>query len=89
MTCEWIDLGDGAQVVICSRGRRGKQCGVAGCGRPAVALCDYPIIRCGKSGTCDAALCDAHRVHQPTPHSTTDYCRPHDALARRRVAENG
>jgi hypothetical protein len=42
-------------VIVCSRGQRSTPC--AYCGRPSSRLCDFPVTRNGKRGTCDAALC--------------------------------
>jgi hypothetical protein len=84
VTCERIDLGGGAVAIVCHRGKRYPRCSVPGCGRVAPFLCDFPIPR-KKSGTCDAKLCEGHRVQQPTATPTEDsrdFCPPHAKLGQ-------
>ena len=75
MTCESFKIGD-AVGIICSRGKRRPNCAVPGCGRPAMFECDWPVKR-KKSGTCDARLCEAHRVKVG---EDRDLCPPHFKL---------
>ena len=74
MTCTVV--GD---AIVCSRGQRTPPCA---CGRPAVALCDWPVERpeFGKPRvrTCDASLCRDHRV---SVGRNTDYCLEHSLEA--------
>lgn len=62
-------------AIVCTRGRSGAPCSVPGCGAPHVALCDFPVARAGRAGTCDAKLCERHRVRQPG--KDRDFCPPH------------
>lgn len=86
MTCEHLDLGNGAHAIVCHRNKRWPRCSVPGCNRPAPKLCDFPVPT-KKSGTCDAKLCEAHAKAQPSHHrvapgstpDTIDYCPPHAA----------
>jgi hypothetical protein len=64
----------GATGFVCGgRGRR-KTCGVPGCTRPQAALCDYPVERNGKKGTCDASMCSTHRTSVAP---NRDHCPAH------------
>jgi hypothetical protein len=74
MACRAIPLAAGVVVIACSRGQRVASCSVPGCGKPHVALCDWPT-KPGK--TCDAKLCEQHR-HPVGPDA--DYCPPHHKL---------
>lgn len=47
-----------------------------GCTRRHVALCDYPVERKGKKGTCDIRMCERCRWAVPDAHDT-DYCPAH------------
>ncbi len=47
-----------------------------GCNRPHVALCDYPVERKGKKGTCDIRMCERCRWAVPGK-DDTDYCPVH------------
>lgn len=61
-TGEALVKAGGGQAWICGgRGRR-PTCKVPNCGRPQAALCDFPIDRRGKRGTCDASMCEEHRT---------------------------
>lgn len=75
MGCQHVNIG-GANVIICSRGRRRQKCSVGLCGKDSVALCDYPVERKGKKTTCDSPMCAVHR--HPVPGQTdTDWCEGH------------
>jgi len=83
MACRQVNLGNGAYAIVCTRGERAKPCSVSGCGRPSVALCDYPLSGRKAGKTCDRALCAAHRHQQNrTGADTVDYCPTHDDMAR-------
>ncbi len=85
MACERIPSG-GSAIIICSRGRRSRSpCGVPGCGKPHTRLCDHPVTRKGRAGTCDAKLCDGHAHHYEPD---TDLCAPH-AKAREMARVEG
>lgn len=81
MGCEHVKIGN-TEAIICSRGRRRQVCSVGLCGRPSVALCDYPVERSGKATTCDSPMCERHRhtvahtiiAGKPEP---VDYCEGH------------
>lgn len=72
MSCEVCDLGLGWTVVVCRRST--GTCSVPGCSRAAAALCDYPVTRRGKAGTCSAKLCATHRM---TVGQDRDLCPAH------------
>lgn len=56
--CERIEIPGGGFAFICGGRGRHKFCE---CGRSAVALCDWKVPD-RKSGTCDAPICEKHRV---------------------------
>jgi len=59
VSCQRLDLGGGVSAWICGvRAPRRAACSVPHCERPAAALCDFPL----KTKTCDAKLCETHRV---------------------------
>ena len=68
----------GGGFVCGSRARR-PRCSVPGCARDVEKECDYPVVRKGKAGTCDAKLCGAHA--KPAGPGK-DLCPAHDARAR-------
>jgi len=55
MPCIPARFPDGSSAIVCTRGRRPKPC--VHCRQPSSRLCDFPVERNGKAGTCDAALC--------------------------------
>jgi hypothetical protein len=72
MACEVKKDGTGAiTAIICSRGRSLRRC--VHCGGRADLLCDFPVLRDGVRGTCDASLCG--RCSKKT--GGGDLCRPH------------
>lgn len=54
MPCETKDLGGGSFAIVCSKGS-GARC--AYCSNRGTQLCDFPVTRNGKKGTCDVRLC--------------------------------
>ena len=70
MGCEFIKTPDGATVIMCSRGRKSTPCHY--CGKPSIALCDYPT-ESGK--TCDKPICNSCRVKIGPD---VDYCWKHE-----------
>lgn len=85
MGCEFVPLPDG-YAIICSRGRRGKQC--SACKRaPATLECDWPLTGSKAGKTCDRPLCRpcALLVKQASG-DTVDYCPAHAAQHRGETA---
>jgi hypothetical protein len=80
MPCERGQLPGGVFFVACTRRPKGNltSCKHPGCRRPCVALCDYPVTRSGRKGTCDAELCGDHRKRVG---KNRDFCVPHARLA--------
>lgn len=78
MPCNIRNLGGRGVAIYCSRGGRTKPC--VTCGKPSTLLCDYPVTRDGKPGTCDRAMCPAHRKRVGPD---TDYCLAHAEHARK------
>jgi hypothetical protein len=70
-----IIKGDGFTAIVCTRGQRKRRCHY--CNRPAPYLCDHPVIRNGKRGTCDIAICEQCRHNVQ---AGVDLCRPHFGL---------
>lgn len=75
MGCEPFKT-EGGFGIICSRGRRPQACTVTFCGKPSVALCDYPVERKGIKGTCDSPMCQKHR-HPVLGEKDKDWCEAH------------
>jgi hypothetical protein len=61
-------------AIVCGPRQPRKRCSVPGCNEWSTAACDYPVVRKGKPGTCDARLCDRCRQRQGPDR---DYCSPH------------
>lgn len=76
MACESFPLPGGGAAIVCSRNKRRAPCGVPHCGQVHVALCDYPVTRNRKPGTCDMKLCRGHRWPVPGE-KDKDYCPAH------------
>lgn len=68
-----INLGNGVTAIACGSSPRQK-CSTPGCTRHAGKLCDYPVTRKGKPGTCDRAVCDRCATSIAPD---VDYCAPH------------
>ena len=68
--------------IACSRNQR-KTCEQCR-SRPGVKLCDYPVTRNGKPGTCARSLCA--RCAVPIAREV-DYCRVHSDMAKMLAAE--
>jgi len=70
----------GGAMFVCGPARKAAPCEAAGCvPRPHVAMCDYPVVRHGRRGTCDIKLCAAHRWAVPGQ-DDIDYCPAHRRL---------
>lgn len=74
MPCNTIPAGKGGYVVVCTGRQRRTRCDTPGCGRWTEALCDYPVVRNGKPGTCDRKMCDRCRTKKG---ENIDHCPPH------------
>lgn len=59
-------------AILCGRGQRRPKC--EDCGHPASILCDYPVKRNGRPGSCDRKCCAPHSV--PVG-DELDYCLVH------------
>lgn len=70
-------------AIACSRGARDR-CSTPGCGKDAVALCDWPLTGAKVGKTCDKKLCEGCRVRVG---SDKDYCRAHAELAKNPVVD--
>ena len=73
MTCRTVSFGGGT-AIVCSRGQRRRSCSTPNCTRTAELLCDHPVTRKGKVGTCDRPICSRCAVSQG---ENTDYCQAH------------
>jgi hypothetical protein len=67
-------------MIICTRGRCSKPCKEAGCGKPSVALCDWPLGGPRFGQTCSRPMCEGHRAKQPG--ANTDFCPVHEAFSK-------
>jgi hypothetical protein len=81
MACYWTKFKDrdGVEHMVhlnVSAPRR-KRCAFCTC-PDAKALCDYPVVRNGKAGTCDKPCCFRHRRHVG---DNRDHCMDHWDLA--------
>lgn len=83
MPCNHMKLPGGGYAIVCARGG-GKRC--VTCGRPSTLLCDYPVTRDGKPGTCDRPMCAKHAEHVGPDR---DYCLAHAEHARKDGEGNG
>lgn len=54
-----------------------QQCSSPGCNAHAGKLCDFPVIRNGKRGTCDRKICSTHSVKVGRD---LDYRIPHSKM---------
>lgn len=78
MRCTRVDAGPGFTVIVCGSRQHQARCSVPNCGRPALKLCDFPVVRKGLQKTCDAKLCD---VHTTAIGDDRDACPAHRARA--------
>jgi hypothetical protein len=81
MPCNVRKTQDGA-VITCTRGRI-ERCDSPGCPNEAPYLCDFPVQRDSRNGTCDRRMCRLHRTHVS---QDRDYCPAH-ARARETMEE--
>lgn len=58
MSCQRLAGG----AIVCNRTRPRPKCQARGCRRGAIALCDHNVGSFTRPATCDARLCDLHRV---------------------------
>lgn len=82
MGCERIDF-PGGMAIACSRGVNRERCDT--CGKPAVALCDYPLAGAKAGKTCDRKMCATCRVKVG---EGKDYCRAHAACSPPTIVES-
>jgi hypothetical protein len=68
---------DGKQVGIATV--QVGYCQTTGCYGVEEKLCDYPVTRKGKPGTCDRKLCSRCAVNVGP---NKDYCPPHARVAK-------
>lgn len=76
---QWKRLPDDTPKTFSIICHRGKMTPCKYCGRDHTKLCDYPVKRGGKEGTCDIPLCDRCTTKGGP---NIDYCRPHAKLMR-------
>jgi hypothetical protein len=69
-------------AIVCSRGARPKAC--FDCGRPSVALCDWPLVGPKDGKTCDKPMCSGCRNHHAEL-GDIDYCRVHEKMHAERT----
>jgi len=75
----------GCTVIAC--GRSGfSPCSTPGCRNRSSKLCDYPVVRNGQPGTCDAKICDRCATNVGPD---KDFCRPHAKLANMPGGQHG
>ncbi len=75
MPCNPAKMPDGTTAIVCTRGRTTRQCRY--CTGAADRLCDYPVVRDGKRGTCDAPICSRCTTRIA---GDGDLCRAHAPL---------
>jgi hypothetical protein len=73
-SAESVTAAGGGAAHLCVRGGRRPRCSVPGCDRPQAALCDYPVERKGRKGTCDTSMCATHRT---SVGPNRDHCPAH------------
>lgn len=76
-----LENGRTLEVVTCSPRGSGKaeSCQHPGCGYRSNSLCDYPVTRRDKVGTCDRRMCEEHRYPRE---GGKDYCAVHDKISK-------
>ena len=84
MGCAIIrDKKNNSLTFVCGPGiNKDTLCSV--CGDFATALCDYPIA---PNQTCDAPLCDRHRIKQGCEWQDIDFCPTHVLIAEGQINE--
>jgi hypothetical protein len=87
--CVTIRDGAGKAIGIACTSRPRLRCATAGCTGEGSVLCDYPITRRNRAGTCSRRVCGKCAKHVGPK---LDYCPPHARLhdegaAERRVME--
>jgi hypothetical protein len=84
MTCQNIKLPNGAQAIVCTRGKRGRKKLCQFCKYyVATKQCDFPLDAVKANGeikTCDAFICEYCAVHLEA--TEIDYCPPHALKAK-------
>lgn len=73
MPCTPVKLGQDTFAIACGRAR--KRCRY--CNGGADRLCDFPVLRDGKRGTCDAPICSRCTTRIA---GDGDLCRAHAPL---------
>lgn len=81
MPCNFVKLPNGGHAIVCPSRGKSKPC--VTCGKAHQVLCDYPVTRDGKPGTCDRPCCRQHAV---SVGPNRDYCLAHANLSE---ATNG
>lgn len=75
---------DGKVVgIACARGRA-VRCSTAGCTNSADLLCDWPVTRKGRVGTCDRRVCSRCALARAPG---VDYCAAHAREFQRQGGE--
>jgi hypothetical protein len=77
---KWTRVADDTpklHTIVCGR-RTTTPCKY--CHAPHTKLCDYPVERKGKAGTCDIPMCDRCATRGGT---NIDYCQAHAKMVRR------
>jgi len=73
--CNFIDLGNGASAIVCTRGSVSQKVNSrCACGRVANLLCDYPLKGPKAGKTCDRPLCMLCAIRVSVG---KDYCPAH------------
>ncbi len=71
----------GVSIFICRRRGSAPPCSVAGCGKPSVAKCDWPLGGKRAGSTCDRDLCRDCRTARPGG-PDVDHCPAHAEMAK-------
>lgn len=85
MGCKAVRSQAGVVAIVCGLPRP-RPCETPSCAHariPHIALCDFPVIRNGRPGTCSRRMCESCRWSVPTPgprelgDDDLDYCPVH------------